>query len=264
MANYSGNLIRTYARSDEQAGSFNPDPAHAITDTPEEYGAVHQVPANTGMEYDGTAFPDDVAVGGGSVLATPRRSHSGLAGRRMVYTDDQAREGMALRHQEDGQRGYVRARYTLPPLQDTHEVYSDEYYEGNLTPTTPNNSGAVSVLRGINGVPQNNPPTLMYPDGVRPGVIRGWLMRSERRLGRRKYAYDAQPLYDRSTYQDANVPAPAGADPMAAGSVLDSWQPAAAFSRIKTPALFRTPPTVDESSLAAEQSVSSDVIGGSL
>lgn len=258
MANYSGNLVRTYSSAEETA-NFAPDPAHAQTDTPDPYGGVHQVPAETGAEFDGTDFPNDVMIGGGSVLATPTRSHQGRAGRRMVYTDDQHRESLADRHAEDGQRGYVRATYKLPELQDAMSVYSDDWRSDNTWGETLNNVGAVAILRGNKtSIPQNN------PEGVREGMVRGTWFEVARRLGRRRYVYNAQQLIDRATYQDANVPAPANPDPTAAGSVLDSWQPLGAFSRIKEPALWRTPPAIDESSLAAPDLTSSDVIGGGL
>jgi hypothetical protein len=256
MANYSGNLVRSYARADEQAGSFHPDPEHAITTTPDPTPGTHQVPAGTGVEYAGTGFPVDVAVGGGSVLATPVRSHEGHAGRRMVYTDDQHRESIGTRHGEDGQRGQIRAGYVDPPVQDSHTVYQDTYRDDLTWPANPNTTGAPAALRTAwSAIPQNNPA------GVRPGVDRAWLMRTHRRLGRRRYGYQIQPLIDRAVYQDGNVPAPAGADPMAAGSVLPSWVPERVGSTFRMPGMHRTPPTVDESMLASEPA-GSDVIGG--
>lgn len=257
MGKYSGNLVRVYATADEQAGSFHPDPAHAVRNTPDEYGAVHQVPADTGVEYAGTEFPVDVSVGGGSVLGTPVRSHHGLAGRKMVYTDDQHRESIPVRHAEDGQRRYVAHTYQLPALQDRNSAYSDSWYHDNTWEAHPNNSGAVSVLRGNKtSIPQNN------PDGVREGMIRGTWFEVARRLGRRRYRYDAQPLVERFTYQDGNVPAPAGADAMAAGSVLPSWLPSWMGTRIKDPALYRAPQAVDDSILAAPIPPENVTIGG--
>ena len=256
MANYSGNLVRTFAHAEESA-NFAPDPAHAITDTADPYGSVHQVSADTGAEFTGTDIPVDVAVGGGSILDVQRRSHQGLAGRRMVYTDDQHRESLADRHGEDGQRGYIRETYNLPMLQDAHAVFTDTFEHDNTWGEHANNVGAISVLRGNKtSIPQNN------PEGVREGMIRQLQFRMERRLGRRKYVYNPQQLIMRGTYQDANVPAPANPDPTAAGSVLDSWQPLTAFTRNKRPALYRTPPAVDESSLAAPDLGDSGVIGG--
>ena len=258
MANYSGNLVRTYSSAEESA-NFAPDPAHAVSDTPDPYGAVHQVPAQTGSEFEGTDFPSDVVIGGGSVLSTPSRAHTGLAGRRMVYTDDQHRESLRDRHSEDGQRAYVRATYALPTLQDSYSLYTDDYRADNTWGQTLNNVGAEAILRGNKtSIPQNN------PEGVREGMVRGTWFETARRLGRRRYLYQAQQLIDRATYQDANVPAPANPDPTAAGTVLDSWQPIGAFSRIKEPALWRTPPAIDESSLAAPNLGQSDVIGGGL
>ena len=261
MANYSGNLVRTYATPAETAGAFHPDPRHAVTDTPDPNGAVHRVPPDTGQEYSGTQIPVDVAVGGGSILGTPDRSHDGRAGRRMVYTDDQHRESLADRHAEDGQRRYVQHRYQLPLLQDAHAVYSDFYYEDTNWPATPNNTGAVAILRGLyNDIPQNNPM------GVRGGMARELLFRAERRLGRRKYRYDIQQSVLRATYQDGDVPAPAGADPTAAGTVLPKWNPYGQRQPVKIPALFRTPPAIDDAALGAPEpsAYSGGVIGGGL
>jgi len=258
MANYSGNLVRVWSNATETQ-NFAPNPQHAVTDSPDPYGAVHQVPADTGVEYSGSDFPVDMAVGGGSVLATPSRSHEGLAGRKMVYTDDQHRESLEDRHSEDGQRGYIRATYRTPDLQDAHSVYSDDFYHDNTWGEHVNNVGAPAILRELHSsYPQSN------PEGVREGMVRRTGYEGERRLGRRQYRYEAQQLIERSTYQDNNVPAPANADSMAAGSVLDSWQPPGVHGgRFKVPAMFRTPPPVDAASLAIDTGTTDNtVIGG--
>jgi hypothetical protein len=256
LGNYSGNFIRVFAHSEESANFF-PDKRHAITETKDPYGAVHQVPADLGAEYSGTEIPVDMAVGGGSVLGTPSRSHGGRGGRRMVYSDDQQREQLADLHAEDGQRRYLAATYVLPPMQETRSRYSDEWRHDETWGNHPNNTGAPAILRGLRtSYPQNN------PSGVREGMLRRTGYEGERRLGRRRYRYTAQQLIERSTYQDRNVPAPAGADPAAAGSVFDSWQPPAVWARTKRPAVFRRPPDVDSSDLSAPAGDGSGVISG--
>jgi hypothetical protein len=256
VGKYSGNLVRSFAHA-EETQNFEPDKAHGITDFRDRYDTVNMVPADMGSEYAGTDIPVDVVIGGGSVLGTPRRSHEGLAGRRMVYTDDQHRESLADRHAEDGQRGYVSATYKLPELQDARSAYWDEWRSDETWGEHQNNTGAVALLRGNKtAIPQNN------PEGVRAGMIRQGGFSAERRLGRRRYIYQAQQLIDRATYQDANVPAPANPSALSGGSVFDSWQPAGAFTRVKRPAMFRSPPDVDEAALSAPEPPGSDVIGG--
>jgi hypothetical protein len=256
--NYSGNLVRVWASSQETA-NFYPDPRHAQLDTPDQYPDSHQVPSDTGAAYEGTDFPSDVIVGGGTILATPNRSHDGLGGRRMVYTDDQHRERMADLHADDGQRSVVAHWYAIPPEQDAREVYSDSTESGFSPQLGPNTEGAVAVLRGNKtSYPQNN------PEGIREGVQRNgpWL-HSERRLGRRRYRYDLQPLQENAdTFIPENVPAPE--NPPGDIVSLDTWKYPGSFTRIKNAALYRDPPAVDSVSLAADQLLNSDVIGGGM
>ena len=153
---YSGNLVRTWTNPDWSA-NFRPDPAHAVRDTPQEYPTTDQVYANTGVEFSGTEMPLDMAVGDGVVLGAPSRSHNGLGGRRQVYSNDQHREDLRILHAEDGQRRYLAHKFVAPPLQSSGEVYSDSYEESPDIYGTPNNTGAVAVMRGIDGNPQNNP-----------------------------------------------------------------------------------------------------------
>lgn len=257
MGTYSGTAIRRW-RTPAETQNFAPDPAHGVRDTPDPYGGVHQVDARMGEEYAGTSMPVDVVVGGGSVLATPSRSHRGRAGRAHVVSDDQHRQEIGDLHAEDGQRGYVRSSYSPPGLQESQSEWSDDYYHGNTWPEHKNNTGAPAVLRGLHtAIPQNN------PQGVREGMVRaGPWYEARRRLGRRRLQYGAQQSILRAIWYDRNVPAPANADPTAAGPVLDSWQPIGALSRVKRPALFRSPPTVSQALQSSTPPVDDQVIGG--
>lgn len=256
MASYSGNLIRSWSSAEESA-NFAPDPAHGQRDTPQEYPTTDQVYPETGMEYEGTQMPVDMAVGQGLVLGTPSRSHQGIGGRRMVRTDDQHREELRVLHSEDGQRASLASAYTRPPMQDSHTVYSDTYAESPDIYATPNNSGAVAVMRGIDGNPQNN------PEGIRRGWERGGpYVERDRRLGRRRYHYGMQPLVERTVYVPASQPQIRGAGPDILP--LPTWKQAGTLTGIKRPALFRAPPAVDESWLATEQGTATAGIGGGL
>jgi hypothetical protein len=260
MATYSGNLIAT-ARDPalEQAGNFHPDPRHAIRDTSANNAASHQVSAALGVEYSGTDFPVGQVVGMGMVLDCPRRSHEGRAGRHQIYTDDQARERMAECHSEDGQYRTVRAKWAMPPLQDSREEYSDAYAESPSWGEHQNNTGAVAILRGAHtDIAQNN------PKGIRPGVYRTWIMRADRRLGRRAYRYEVQPAYQRGAgvTQEPNVPATLNYNPHAGGMAFDTFLPTGVNTRLKVPALWRTPPDVDEAALATDTTTNGSVIDG--
>jgi hypothetical protein len=265
VATYSGNLVRTASNVQHNA-NFYPDNAHAQTQTPDEYPASHRVPQGTGAAFDGSSFPDDVVVGGGSHLGSPSRSHdSAYGGVRLVYgqSANAWQDNLNVQHGEDGQHRYEQTTYTPPPLQGAHEVYSDGRYESHVQPNTQNNAGNVYALHGINGNPQNNPTNLMYPQGVRPGVERhGPWFESERRLGRRKYRYDAQPRMLRETYVPANGNAINA--PSTSPTVVDTWKTPGMFTRVKTPALFRQPPSVDESYLSADTGANNDVISGGM
>lgn len=256
MATYSGNLVRTWSNAQESA-NFHPDPRHGIRNTPEEYPTTDQVYADTGAEYAGTDFPSDVMVGGGSVLSTPTRSHHGRGGRRMVYTDDQHRASLADRHGEDGQRSYVRRVYTLPGMQDARTVRSDTYRQSPDIYAHANNTGAVGVMRNVDGNPQNN------PEGVRRGWERGGPHTdAQRRLGRRRYVYDPQPLTQRNVYVPIDQPAVQGAGPDIVS--LKFWKQGGTLTNVnvKRPALYREPPAVDAGALAVDQAATSAVIGG--
>lgn len=253
---YSGNLVRSYT-SAQETDNFEPDPRHGVRDEPQQYPTTDQVYPDTGVEYEGTALPFDMAVGQGSVLGTPSRSHDGRAGRHHVATDDEHRDSLAARHGGDGQRRYVAHKYTLPPEQDAHEVYYDVYRESDDIYGHANNTGAVGVMRGIDGNPQNN------PDGIRPGWLRmGPYLDSMRRLGRRRLVYQAQPLVERTFYVPADQPQPAGAGPDILPFKL--FKQAGTVTAFKRPGLFRTPDSVDSSWLAADQTSVVSTFGGGL
>jgi len=267
---YSGNFVRVWASAQESA-NFAPDPAHATPrdhagGTPQEYPTTDQVYAGTGSEFAGSEFPVDMVVGGGSILGTPSRSHDGRGGRKMVYTDEQHREQLTDLHDEDGQRRYVQHEYTLPPEQDATEVYYDTYRESDPIYGTPNNTGAVGPMRGIDGNPQNNPTTHMYPRyGMRPGWERlGPFMDAARRLGRRRYIYNPQPLVQRDYYKPINQPAVPGAGPDIGPFQL--WKQAGTLTaqNVKRPAIYREPLGLDASFLAQEQAATTATIGGGL
>lgn len=265
--NYSGNLVRTWASAEESA-NFAPDPAHGTprghdTGTPQEYPTTDMVPADLGSEYAGTKFPDDVMAGGGIVLGTPSRSHGGLGGRRMVHTDDQHRESLRVRHSEDGQRRYLHHKYTLPPEQDSHEFLYDTYEESDPIYAHANNTGATGPMRGIDGNPQNNPPTRGYPAyGMRPGWFRrGPWTAADRRLGRRKYRYEAQPLIERDYYVPFDQPDQGGGPDILPFKL---FKQAGTNTMFKQPGIHRSPDTVDSSWLAMDQEGYGPVIGGGL
>lgn len=260
MGKYSGNLVRTWAHAEESA-NFAPDPRHAIprsheTGEPEPFPTTDQVPADLGSEYAGVEFPFDVAVGGGVVLATPSRSHDGRGGRAQIYSDDHHRETLATRHAEDGQRGYVRHSYTRPPVQDAHTVVWDEYRESPDIYSHANNQGATGPMRAIDGNPANN------PEGIRRGMERlGPVTDMWRRLGRRAYRYQPQPLVERDYYIPINQPE---VDPAPDILPFGLWKQEGTLTAVKRPALFRSPPTVDAAWLAKDrdQSYDNDTIGG--
>lgn len=265
---YRGNLVQM-ATADQADANFWPDTAHATprghaTGVPEPYPTTDQVYAGTGQEYAGTTWPNDVMVGKGIVLGTPSRSHDGRGGRKMVYSDDQYRADLTALHAEDGQRRYVQHTFTLPLQQASTQVYYDVQRESDPIYGHANNTGAVGPMRGIDGNPQNNPHTAKYPlHGMRPGWERhGPNMDDERRLGRRKYQYQAQPLYERDHYKCMDQPAVPGAGPDIVA--LPLWKEPGTLTGFKRPALFREPAEVDRSWLAQEQALTDEVIAGGL
>jgi hypothetical protein len=252
MATYSGNLVRSWAHAEESA-NFEPDPRHGVRDEREPYPTTDQVYPDTGAEYAGTSAPVDMAVGEGAVIGTPSRSHDGLGGRRMVYSDDQHGASLTDLHGPDGQRRYTAHKYVEPPLQDAHTVVSDEYRESDPIYGHANNTGAVGPMRGIDGNPQNNPTTHLYPEhGMRPGWGRyGPWQAMARRLGRRAYRYEPQPLVERDHYVPVDQPEITGAGPDL--SALKLWPQAGTLTgRVTRPALYREPSAVDASWLASE------------
>jgi hypothetical protein len=262
---YTGNVVRVYSVAGDSPQHFEADPRHAIPQSHETgeldpYRGVHQVESGTGAEYAGTNFPEDMAQGAGQYFYNPVRSHEGRAGKRTVH-DAYGPNGECIRgpadtslHTEDGQHRYQQHRYTQPSLQADTQVYSDEFFAGTVRPTNPNNTGATSVLRGINGVPQNNPITLQYPQGVRPGMDReGPVMRDQRRLGRRRYRYGIQVSEGRQTFIPQNMP-PTQPSPGSSTWSLPSWLPTGYIRKDKTPAIFRHPSGLDTGTLAAPTS----------
>jgi hypothetical protein len=222
---------------------------HGVTNTPDPTPGDHQMPSGSGAEYAGTNFPEDMASGHGEYVWQPRRSHEGRAGKRTVVD-----EPLDARHSEDGQNRAPFAATVKPPLQAASQEYSDEFYAGTVPAENPNRSGAVAILRGINGYAQNNPVTLMYPQGVRPGLDReGPVMRDQRRLGRRRYHYGIQSSEGRQTFIPTNTPA---TFPAAGSSMwsLPAWVPMGVIRKTKTPAMFRQPTTVDDRQLGAPTS----------
>ena len=261
MANrrYSGKFLRTDTNPYDNR-NFSPDPRHGVGET-REYPSARLMPADTGAAFDNTAFPDNMAVGGGSTLGTPNRSHHGRAGRRMLYTDDQYRaqldDGL---HNEDGQHRIRQHLYTNPPLQDHTEVYSDAYGPSMPQPSGPATQGPPHIMRGLNSYPLSN------PDGVRDGVHReGPWLRSSRKFGphmRHRYGvgYTPQPLMQRDIWAASNTPAPG---PAPDTQNFTAWNPSGMFTFTKRRgALFRAPQEFDTTSLAAEPLGTSDVIGG--
>lgn len=245
---YTGNAARVYSVAGDSPQTFEADPRHAVTNTADPYPGPHQVPSGTGQEYSGANFPEDMAQGYGQGFYAPVQTHEGRAGKRTV-PDDYGQSLDAL-HSEDGQHRYAQSTYDAPPIQAAHQVYSDEFFEGTVAADNPNRSGAVAILRGINGYAQNNPVTLMYPRGVRPGLDReGPVMRDQRRLGRRAYRYGIQYSDGRQTYLPNNTPA---TTPAAGSSTwsLPAWLPAGYIRKDKTPALFRQPAAADTAQLA--------------
>jgi hypothetical protein len=253
--NYSGNLVRTYARPDDSTGNWWPDASHGARghedDGTDVYPDEHRVPADTGAEYMGTAFPSDVTDAPGILLADPTDSHDGPAILWPVYSDDQYREQMPGAHGAGADRGNVGNQYARPPVQARGEVYSDFIDEGNLIPVNPNTEGAPALLRGINAYPLNNPEVEGYVRGVRPGLFRRLRPDRDRLMHRRRYSYDLQPLATRDNYVPVNSPSPGA--PMY-GPVLPSFLPAWVGRRETEPALWRDPGRVDDSLLAGSPS----------
>lgn len=267
--NYSGNLVRTYARPDDPTGNWWPDASHNArgheADGTDQYPEEHQVPAATGAEYAGAEFPNDVTTAPGILLANPSLSHDGPAILRPVYSDDQFREWLPGAHGPDVDRGHVGSQYAAPGTQARGEVYKELLDEGNLIPVNPNTEGtaAANLKRGINAYPMNNPEREGYTRGVRPGLFRRLFPDRDRRMHRRRYGYDLQPLTERNAAVPVNAPTPGA--PMY-GPVLDTWLPSWVGRRETQPALWRDPGTVDASLLAGSPATGGyDVtIGGEL
>ena len=246
---YTGNVVRVYSAAGDSPQNFAPDPRHGITDTPDPYAGPHQVPSGTGAEFAGTNFPEDMARGHGQYFYTPKRSHEGRAGKRTVVDDYGASTINA--HTEDGQHRYAMSSYVAPPFQPASQQYSDEFLEGTVLADNPNRTGAVAILRGINSYSQNNPVTLMYPRGVRPGMDRrGPWMRENRRLGRRRYLYGIQISEGRQTFLPNNTPATSPAPGSSVWS-LPAWIMPGYIRKDKRPAMFRQPTQTDTAELSA-------------
>jgi hypothetical protein len=248
---YSGNLVRTYARPDDPTGNWWPDASHGARghedDGTDEYPDRHRVPADTGDEYAGADFPDDVTQAPGILLDDPKFDHDGPAILWPVYTDDQYREQLPGAHRAGADRGNVGSQYARPGVQAQGEVYSDFVDEGNVIMSGPNQEGAPNILRGINAYPMNNPEREGYVKGVRPGLFRRLRPDRSRRMQRRRYDYDLQPLATRDNYVPVNTPSPGA--PMY-GPVFSSWLPGYVGRRETQPAIWRDPGTVDASLLA--------------
>jgi len=272
VGRYSGNLVRTWARPDDIKNPL-PDTRHQTrgheADGTDEYPERHQVPADTGSEYFGTTFPDDVTAAPGVRLAEPDwRTHQGSGGFWPVYSDDQWQQQLAAAHGATAERSDVGSQYAAPPVQSAGEVYGEVWDDGQLIPVNANTEGSPVLLRGINAYPLNNPERVGYVRGVRPGQNRRTMADAFRRLGRRRYVYDMQPLTARGS--DLNVPqpvpAPGNGRPPYYGPVLQSVLPDWMQPREVFPAIWRDPGKVDDSQLAASPSSGGyePVVGGDL
>lgn len=268
---YSGNLVRTYARPDDPTGNWWPDASHNARghedDGTDQYPDRHQVPADTGTEYAGSDFPDDVTQAPGVLLADPSLDHDGPGIYWPVYTDDQFREQLPEAHRAGPDRGNIGNQYARPPVQAAGEKYSDWVNEGNLIPQNENTAGAPAILRGINAYPQNNPERDGYTRGVRPGLQRWGIADRLRLQNRRRYRYDLQPLAERDYLVPVNTPAPGGSNPPMYGPVVPNWLPQwMGPARDQIPALWRDPGRVDDAALAASPATGGyePTIGGDL
>lgn len=263
---YSGNLVRSYASANDVKTPY-PDKRHQSSpwdhdeDGSDHYPDNHQVPANQGAEFEGTAIPIDHVVGGGILLADPKFDHDSHAVLYPIYTDDQGQQAIAAGHDADETRGWIGSHYAAPELQGANEVYSEDVRDGFSPLTGPNTEGAPILLRGINSYALNNPEREGYVQGVRPGRSRS-LVQNRLRLTHRVRQYDLQPLAERQALHPVNTPALPDAPPY--GPVLPGWLPAAFGRREVTPGFWRAPANVDDSLLAAPPEPDSGVIGGDL
>lgn len=197
---YSGQLSRLANTAQERVLPA-PSPRHAADETDDAIAKEQRtVPGNTGDEYGGTRFGDNILPGGGMVLDTPvswARDLDAEASRikyarlnphdsRAVLTlreGDQSDGGRLHAHDGSVDRGYMRTKFSGEPLSDDTQNRSADQTDGFSNPFGAVGSpDAVKYVRGRSSRPEDN------PDGFRLGVLWRWVWEpAQRRTTRRDY-----------------------------------------------------------------------------
>jgi hypothetical protein len=248
---YTGNLIRT-AQAPDARQLPSPSAAHGDLTTPDPWPQNSEVPAGTGAEYEGTAMPVDMVIGGGMALDTPApwergNPHTSDAVLYMQHTDQEWASRISRAHEGREDRGWVRTMYSTPPFQFSGDVEGDSVWEGHTTPFQATGQADLDkYVQGVNSRPENNPERTGYVNGFRPGLFRLNTPNIDRwRPGAHRH-YDLQPLAQRDAYVPVNQP---NADPSPDGPQFPLFQ--RTVQHYMTGAAMWTGPTGYDDSLLA-------------
>lgn len=236
---YTGNWLR--AAQQVQANPTRlpePSPAHG-QDQSDPYPQDHRAPA--GADYGDADFARTIVQTPGLALDAPQDSHQS-AGSYGTYRSQAERAAAQQRGHDGTDRGWVRQTYAAPPFQDDTTRYMESTWTGSGSAAPP----VEAIQRGINSLPQNNPPVEGY-DG--PGWRRGrqrWRF-VDRKNNINPRVYTPQQLLAREIKIPQNQPAQDG-----------TWGRTSPFASMARPmntialrpALFRNPPGLTDTIIA--------------
>lgn len=229
---YSGNLVSMQQAPDSRKLP-PPSPRHATNEVDPNPGhAEHVLPSGTGSEYQGTDFERVVMSGGGMPLdnpapwaitppggpsespyhityprGNPHDSQAVLSARGSQIQTCSPAGGTLRDRAHDGipDRGWLRRTFSPKPMFGESQHIDELYLEGLPSSVeTASGNGGAKYVRGINGLPTNNPDRVGYTNGFRPGIerVRVW-DNANRSIPYRQYGL--QTLGPREVY----VPNPA-------------------------------------------------------
>lgn len=199
---YTGNLVRL-AQTPVDRRLSAPSPRHATNEgDPSAARGEHHVASGTGAEFAGTTYDQVIVSGGGMPLDTPAAWGGPPPGGAqeqpygIVYGRGNPHDSTAVLSRDGGDaqwygdtnrlvahdgsrdRGWLRTTFGAAPMYTDAQPRAELDTDGFTSPYSDTGTGRMAKhLRGINSLPENNPPRVGYgPGGFRQGRerVRVW------------------------------------------------------------------------------------------
>lgn len=247
---YTGNWLRS-AQQVQAHPTRLPEPSQRHgEDASDQYPQDHRAPVSP--DYGDADFMRTIVNTPGLALDTPNRDPGDSDAVGGAFHNQLERQSVQVAGHTGRDRGWVQAQYSgKQQFQDDTTRYQEARWEGGGTTAPP----PEAIQRGINSLPQNNDTSIegYGGRGWRAGFNRWRYVDRKNRIDQR--VYTAQQLLARQIKIPGDAPAQNG-----------TWgrtSPFAAMARnldtvTTTPGIFRSPPGLTDTIIAAQQQAPAD------